>query len=147
LYQRAESPQAERWLAVFLDDIEVGVVRTTTHLADLLDDRVDALGEGIAEHPQGSLCQLECQCDVERDRKYGQADLSATERVVARKVEHICDELRDRVASDPEEHRLAIFDQVQAMTFESFGSQRERGREDNAMLADFSSLETLSALV
>jgi hypothetical protein len=57
--------------------------------------------------------------------KKERSHLATTERVVVGKLEDIHYQLRNRVASDPQEHSLPIFDQIQAMTFESFRSERE----------------------
>jgi hypothetical protein len=49
VYERAERPQAERRLAVFAHEVEVGPVRAPAHLARFGDDRVDALGEDVVQ--------------------------------------------------------------------------------------------------
>lgn len=45
--------------------------------------------------------------------------LPASQNIVTRQVEYIHDELWNSVAADPKEHRLGIFDQEQAMSFQS----------------------------
>jgi hypothetical protein len=49
LNEAAQCPQTKRCLAVLLDDVNMGIVYPTSHLAGLLDDSVDPLGEGVFE--------------------------------------------------------------------------------------------------
>jgi hypothetical protein len=42
-------------LAVLLDDVKVGVVRTATSFANLTNDGVDATGEGVVEDGKSAL--------------------------------------------------------------------------------------------
>ena len=46
--------------------------------------------------------------------------LATTKDLVIRQVEDVHDELGHRVATDPEEHSLAILDKEQTMTLQSF---------------------------
>ena len=55
LNETAEGPEAERWLAVLLDHIQMGVVDTPPHLARLLDDGVDSLRERVVEDGKSRL--------------------------------------------------------------------------------------------
>lgn len=61
LNERAECPESEGWLAVFLYDIQVRVIYAAAHLASLLDHGVDALGEGVVE---GFECSLQVICRI-----------------------------------------------------------------------------------
>ena len=55
LDEAAEGPEAERRLAVLLDDVQVRVVHAPAHLARLLDHRVHPLRERVVEHGQRRL--------------------------------------------------------------------------------------------
>ena len=57
LDEAAEGPEPQRRLAVLLDDVQMWVVRPATHLARLLDDRVDALRKGVVEDLQRGLAR------------------------------------------------------------------------------------------
>ena len=57
LDEAAEGPEPQRRLAVLLDDVQVRIVRPAARLADLLDDRVDALREGVRQDWQRRLVE------------------------------------------------------------------------------------------
>ena len=69
--------------------------------------------------------------------------LSASQNVVTRQVEYIHDKLWNSVTADPKEHCLSIFDQVQAMPFQSFRCQRQSRRHDDSVFAYCSGLVML----
>ena len=50
----------------------------------------------------------------------GETYLAAAEHLVAGEVEDVHDELRDGVPADPQEDRLAVLDEEQAVALESF---------------------------
>ena len=49
LNESAKCPQAQWWLPIFLDDVDMRVIRPTAHLARLGDDGIDPLRERIFE--------------------------------------------------------------------------------------------------
>ena len=57
LDEAAEGPEPQRRLAVLLDDVQVRIVRPAARLADLLDDSVDALREGVRQDWQRRLVE------------------------------------------------------------------------------------------
>lgn len=48
------------------------------------------------------------------------ADLSTTENLIVRKIEDVHDELRNRVATDPQEDSLPVLDEEEAVPLQPF---------------------------
>jgi len=59
LDKHAQCPKLEGRFAVLFNNVEMWEVDTPTHLADLLDDGVDSLREGIFEGTQGCLHKVQ----------------------------------------------------------------------------------------
>lgn len=66
--------------------------------------------------------------------------LATLKGMIIRQVEDVLDQLRHGVSTDPEEDVLAVFDEEETVSFESFGGQRESGRKLNAFVADDATL-------
>lgn len=132
---------AHRCLAVLLDDVEMGlrdeadelerlggkgasatyVVRTPTSLADLANDGVDALREGVLEHREGLLsvggelasCALSQQLDS--------THLATSKLSVARHIKDVEHELGNSIATEPQEDVLAVLDEEETVSLETLG--------------------------
>lgn len=50
LNKTAQCPQPQRWLAVLLDNIQMGIVRSPPQLTRFLDDGIDAFRELVVEN-------------------------------------------------------------------------------------------------
>jgi hypothetical protein len=55
LDEHAQCPELERRLAVLFDNVEMWEVDASAHLADLLDNGVDPLREGVFKRTKGRL--------------------------------------------------------------------------------------------
>lgn len=55
LDEHAQCPELERRLAVLFDNVEVREIDASAHLADLLNNSVDPLREGVFKRTQGRL--------------------------------------------------------------------------------------------
>lgn len=74
------------------------------------------------------------------------AHLAAAQVGIRRQVEDVKHELVDGVAADPEEDVLAVLDQEQAVPFEALRRERQRVREDDALLRDGAALYVVVAV-
>lgn len=140
LDEHAQCPQTKRRLAVLLDDVQVREVHAAAQLADLLDDRVDALREGVLQRAQSGLDEGVCKLSVVLSYKQWLTHLSTAEDLVGGQVKDVLHELGNSIAADPQEDGLAIFNQEKAVPLQSLRGQRKSGRKNNALLADRSSL-------
>lgn len=116
LDEQAECPRSESRLRITLDNVQCGAVDATTEFAGLGDDGIDALVEWVVKRWQGRLAA----CEV---RVRGQ-------------VKDILDKTGHGFLSDPEEHVLAVFDEEETVSFQSFRGEVERWRHDDAGFSD-----------
>ena len=63
-------------------------------------------------------------------------DLSTGQLSVRGEVKDVLDELGDSVPSDPEEHVLAVLDDVEPVALEALAGQIHRFGEDHSVLAN-----------
>jgi hypothetical protein len=65
-----------------------------------------------------------------------ESHLSSTQCFVVGQIEDILDQLWHGIAADPEEDVLAVFDEEETMALKTLRCQRQRWRQDDAVLAD-----------
>lgn len=66
--------------------------------------------------------------------------LAATKNFITWEVEHVNDQLRNSIPSDPEEDSLAILNQEETVSLQPFGSEWQWWGHDHTMLANSSGL-------
>lgn len=74
------------------------------------------------------------------------ADLSTAKAIIARKTKDVHNKLRNSIASNPEEYRLTVFNQEQAVPFQTFRCQRKWGWQNYAIFTNGTSLSVMVSL-
>ena len=82
------------------------------------------------------------QLDIRDQVSSTLTDLATLQFLIVGQIEHVHNELGNRLLSDPEENILSVLDQEQPVSLQSLARQIERGREHDTVLADSSSLPT-----
>lgn len=60
---------------------------------------------------------------------------------VARYIKDVKHELRNSIATEPQEDVLAVLDEEEAVSLETLGGERERSRKNDAVVADGTALQ------
>jgi hypothetical protein len=71
-----------------------------------------------------------------RNQMIEESHLSGTQCFVVGQIEDVLDQLRHGIAADPEEDVLAVFNEEETMALKTLRCQRQRWRQDDAVLAD-----------
>lgn len=95
-------------------------VRASSRLSNLIYDAIHACGHGVIE-------QWEC-------------NLARSEILQSGQVKDVEYELRHGIATDPQEHLLTIFNEIESMTLELLDSEIQSGWEDESTFAQHPSL-------
>ena len=116
-------------------------VCTTPHFSNLLDDCGHALIEGVVQlRERGLDGSIQYRTGVHGDSSH----LSSAKNLIVWQIEHIDDQLWDRITADPQENCLTVLDKVQAVPLQPFRGEWEGRRKDNALLANSPALSTIA---